>query len=304
MTPASSSSARTSASTAGRSRSRWASRRSSGPGASRHAALGDGDRRRRDRCGADGPPARSRDAVRRLRLLRLGPPRHRRRQAALPRRDADPDRAPAAIRRRLLRRPVPLAEPRELLCAHPRPEGRLPGHAADAKGLLVSAIEDANPVLFFEHKHLYRRIKGEVPDERYTIPFGEASVHRAGDDVTVVTWGAMVYTAERGSRPGRGRGRLGRDPRPAHVDPWDSERVLDERAPLLEGARAARGHTHRRLRCGDRCHHRRGGVRAPRRARARMAAPDYPVPFSPALEKAYIPQVDDVAAALLELAAY
>src|SRR2546427_501279 len=70
-----------------------------------------------------------------------------------------------------------------------------PATPADAKGLLVSAIEDPNPVLFFEHKHLYRRIKGEVPDERYTTPIGEARIHREGDDLSVITWGAMVYTA-------------------------------------------------------------------------------------------------------------
>jgi pyruvate/2-oxoglutarate/acetoin dehydrogenase E1 component len=71
-----------------------------------------------------------------------------------------------------------------------------PATPEDAKGLLISAIEDPNPVLFFEHKHLYRRIKGEVPNERYTTPIGEARVHREGTDVTVITWGAMVYTAE------------------------------------------------------------------------------------------------------------
>src|SRR5207302_11508422 len=70
-----------------------------------------------------------------------------------------------------------------------------PATPADANGLIVAAIEDPNPVLFFEHKHLYRRIKGEVPDERYTTPIGEARIHQAGDDVTVVTWGAMIYTA-------------------------------------------------------------------------------------------------------------
>src|SRR5580765_8040931 len=70
-----------------------------------------------------------------------------------------------------------------------------PATPEDAKGLIVAAIEDPNPVLFFEHKHLYRRIKAEVPDERYTTPIGEARIHRAGDDVTVVTWGAMVHTA-------------------------------------------------------------------------------------------------------------
>src|SRR3989304_1138239 len=70
-----------------------------------------------------------------------------------------------------------------------------PATPEDAKGLLVSAIEDPNPVLFFEHKHLYRRIKAEVPDERYTVPIGKARTHREGADVSVITWGAMVYTA-------------------------------------------------------------------------------------------------------------
>src|SRR5215469_13043122 len=71
-----------------------------------------------------------------------------------------------------------------------------PATPADAKGLIIAAIEDPNPVLYFEHKHLYRRIKGEVPDTDYTTPFGKARVHRSGSDLTIVTWGAMVYTAD------------------------------------------------------------------------------------------------------------
>src|SRR5256714_10510905 len=60
-----------------------------------------------------------------------------------------------------------------------------PSTPEDAKALLVSAIRDPNPVLYFEHKHLYRRIKAEVTDERYTTPIGDARIHRAGDHVTV-----------------------------------------------------------------------------------------------------------------------
>src|ERR671912_1785644 len=75
-----------------------------------------------------------------------------------------------------------------------------PATPQDAKGLLASAIEDPNPVLFFEHKHLYRRIKGEVPEERYTVPIGKARTHREGDDVSVITWGAMVYTADEAAK--------------------------------------------------------------------------------------------------------
>jgi 2-oxoisovalerate dehydrogenase E1 component beta subunit len=71
-----------------------------------------------------------------------------------------------------------------------------PATPEDAKGLLATAIEDPNPVLYFEHKHLYRRLKAEVPEERYTIPFGEARTHREGEDISVITWGAMVHTAD------------------------------------------------------------------------------------------------------------
>src|SRR3954453_3203391 len=68
-----------------------------------------------------------------------------------------------------------------------------PATPEDAKGLLASAIQDPNPCLYFEHKHLYRRIKAEVPDERYSTPIGKARLHQEGSDLTVVTWGAMVY---------------------------------------------------------------------------------------------------------------
>ena len=141
-----------------------------------------------------------------------------------------------------------------------------PSTPEDAKGLLVSAIADANPVLFFEHKHLYRRIKGEVPDERYETPFGKARVHRAGDDIVVVTWGAMVYTADGGGRDRRRGRHLGRGARPPHPDPVGPRGSARERAPHLQGARAARGHAHGWLRGRDRGHGRRGGVRASRRA--------------------------------------
>src|SRR4249919_4142399 len=70
-----------------------------------------------------------------------------------------------------------------------------PSTPADAKGLLIESIRDPNPVLYFEHKHLYRRIKAEVPEEEYTVPFGVARTARDGDDLTLVTWGAMVHTA-------------------------------------------------------------------------------------------------------------
>ena len=177
-----------------------------------------------------------------------------------------------------------------------------PATPEDAKGLLVSAIEDPNPVLFFEHKHLYRRIKGEVPDERYTTPIGQARIHRAGEDISVITWGAMVYTANEAAS------RLD-DVSVEIVDlrtvlPWDKEAVL---ASVRKTSKVLVLHEDTRT----------GGFGAEIAATIaeeafedldapvkRITAPDSPVPFSPSLEAAFIPQVDDVAAGLRELADY
>src|ERR671930_450718 len=69
-----------------------------------------------------------------------------------------------------------------------------PSTPEDAKGLLTAAIRDPNPVLVMEHKHLYRRVKGEVPEEAYVTPF-RARVAREGADLTVIAYGAMVHAA-------------------------------------------------------------------------------------------------------------
>jgi 2-oxoisovalerate dehydrogenase E1 component beta subunit len=176
-----------------------------------------------------------------------------------------------------------------------------PATPEDAKGLIISAIEDPNPVLFFEHKHLYRRIKGEVPEERYTVPIGKARLHQEGDDLTVVTWGAMVYTAEEAAKQV--------DASVEIVDlrtvmPWDKDAVLGsvrKTSKVLV--------LHEDTRTGG-----FGGEIAATIAEEafedldapvkRIAAPDTPVPFSPVLEKAFIPQVDDVVRGLKELIEY
>jgi 2-oxoisovalerate dehydrogenase E1 component beta subunit len=179
-----------------------------------------------------------------------------------------------------------------------------PATPADAKGLLIEAIQDPNPVLYFEHKHLYRRIKDEVPDERYTVPFGEARVHREGDDLSVITWGAMVYTADEAAQ------KLEEEDISVEIldlrtlAPWDKEAVLrsvekTSKALVLHedtltggfGAEIAATIAQEAFENLD----------APVR---RVAAPDTPVPFAPVLEKAFIPQVDDVVAGLRELAEY
>jgi pyruvate/2-oxoglutarate/acetoin dehydrogenase E1 component len=171
-----------------------------------------------------------------------------------------------------------------------------PATPEDAKGLLVSAIEDPNPVLYFEHKHLYRRIKGEVPEERYTTPFGQARVHREGDDVTVVTWGAMVYTADEAAKQLESDGVSIEIVDLRTIIPWD-------KASVLESVRKTSKVLvlHEDTRTGG-----FGGEIAATIAEEgfedldapvrRIGAPDTPVPYSPPLEKAFIPQVEDVAA--------
>ena len=68
-----------------------------------------------------------------------------------------------------------------------------PASAYDAKGLIKASIRDNNPVIFFEHKYLYRRIKEEIPDEDYIVPLGKARVAREGHDLSIITYAAMVY---------------------------------------------------------------------------------------------------------------
>jgi pyruvate/2-oxoglutarate/acetoin dehydrogenase E1 component len=179
-----------------------------------------------------------------------------------------------------------------------------PATPADAKGLLIEAIHDPNPVLYFEHKHLYRRIKDEVPDDRYTVPFGEARTHREGDDISLITWGAMVYTADEAAQKLEGDGVSVEILDLRTLSPWDKDAVLrsvekTSKALVLHedtltggfGAEiaatiAAEGFEN---------------LDAPVQ---RIAAPDTPVPFSPPLEKAFIPQVEDVVAGVKELAEY
>ena len=179
-----------------------------------------------------------------------------------------------------------------------------PATPEDAKRLLISAIEDPNPVLYFEHKHLYRRIKTEVSEERYTTPIGKARTHKEGTDISVITWGAMVYTAEEAAQQLENDGVSVEIIDLRTIMPWD-------KAAVLESARK----TSKVLVLHEDTH--TGGFGAEIAATVaeeafedldgpvrRITAPDTPVPFSPPLEKAFIPQVEDVVKGLRELAEY
>jgi 2-oxoisovalerate dehydrogenase E1 component beta subunit len=160
-------------------------------------------------------------------------------------------------------------------------------------------------VLYFEHKHLYRRIKGEVPDGEHTVEFGQARVHREGTDLTVVTYGAMVYTAEEAAAAVSEKDGTSVEIVDLRtVTPWDREGVLASVAKTSKvivlhedthtsgfGAEIAATIAEEAFELLD------GPV-------VRVTAPDTPVPFSPPLEKAFLPQVADVVAAIEKLSAY
>lgn len=86
--------------------------------------------------------------------------------------------------------------PEAYYCHMPGMKVVMPSRPCNAKGLLVSAIRDPDPVIFFEPKRIYRAIKEEVPEEEYTIPLEKAEIVQEGDDVTVISWGAMVKTVK------------------------------------------------------------------------------------------------------------
>jgi 2-oxoisovalerate dehydrogenase E1 component beta subunit len=179
-----------------------------------------------------------------------------------------------------------------------------PSTPEDAKGLIISAIEDPNPVLFFEHKHLYRRIKADVPDERYTTPIGKARIAQEGSDLSVITWGAMVHTALEAAQQLDGDGVSVEIVDLRTILPWDKEAVLESARKtskvlvLHEDTRTGGFGAEIAATLAEEAFE---DLDAPVK---RITAPDTPVPFSPVLEKAYLPQVEDVVAGLRELAEY
>jgi len=177
-----------------------------------------------------------------------------------------------------------------------------PSTAEDAKGLIVSAIRDPNPVVYMEHKNLYRRVKGEVPEGAYETPIGEARLAREGDDLTVITYGAMVHTALEATDDIEGASIEVLDLR--SLVPLDREAVLrsvrktSKVVVLQEANRACGAAAEVCALIGEEAFEDLDGPVV------RVSAPDVPVPFSPPLERAVLPQVDDVKEACRELLAY
>jgi pyruvate/2-oxoglutarate/acetoin dehydrogenase E1 component len=176
-----------------------------------------------------------------------------------------------------------------------------PSTAPDAKGLLHAAVHDPNPVCFMEHKHLYRRIRGDVPEGVFETPF-TARVARPGSDLVVIAYGAMVHTALEATEELDGASIEVLDLR--SLVPLDEEAILqsvercskvlivdEANAMCAAGAQVAAVIAERGFESLD------GPV-------MRVAAPDVPIPFSPPLEQAVLPSVDRVREVCRELLAY
>jgi 2-oxoisovalerate dehydrogenase E1 component beta subunit len=169
-----------------------------------------------------------------------------------------------------------------------------PATAYDAKGLIKAAIRDNDPVLFFEHKALYRRVKEELPGEDYTVPIGKARVAREGRDLSIISYGAMVWTALEAAETLAAEG--------ASVEVVDLRTLL----PLdREAVCATAKKTSKVLLLHEDT--RTGGMAGELAATiaesvfehldgpiVRVTAPDTPVPFSPPLEEAFLPNAAKV----------
>jgi 2-oxoisovalerate dehydrogenase E1 component beta subunit len=179
-----------------------------------------------------------------------------------------------------------------------------PSTAHDAKGLIKSAIRDDDPVLFFEHKYLYRRVKESLPAEEFVVPIGKAIVRRAGRDVSIITYGAMVWVALDAATALEAEGI------DAEVVDLRTLLPLDEETILASVARTGKAIIlHEATRTGgigaevaavlsEKCFEHLDGPLV------RVTAPDTPVPFAPGMEAFFLPNVDKVRRAARALVSY
>ena len=187
-----------------------------------------------------------------------------------------------------------------LLTAVPGLKVAIPSNARDAKGLLIQAIRDDDPVMFFEHKALYPR-RDEVPDGAYTIPFGEASLLREGGDVTVVALGRMVVFAEKAVDAVAADGIRCDLVDPRTTSPLDEDTILeslestgrlvvvDESNPRCSVAADIAALAASR------------GFRSLKAPVVQITAPHAPVPFARELERAYVPGPARIEAGIREV---
>ena len=179
-----------------------------------------------------------------------------------------------------------------------------PSTAYDAKGLLKAAIRDDDPVLFFEHKFLSRRVKEALPAGDWIVPIGQAAVRREGRDLSILTYGAMVWTALEAARTLEAEGIDAEVVDLRTLFPLDEETILasvgkTNKAILLHEATRTGGiGAEIAAVLAERCFEHLDGPLV------RVTAPDTPVPFAPGLEEFFLPNAEKVCRAARALAAY
>jgi 2-oxoisovalerate dehydrogenase E1 component beta subunit len=179
-----------------------------------------------------------------------------------------------------------------------------PSTPYDAKGLLKAAIRDPNPVIYFEHKFLYRRLKAVLPEEDYIVPIGKAEVRKTGADISVITYGAMVHLALEAAASLEKEGIDLEVIDLRTLIPLDKDAVFES---IRKTSKAIVLHEDTKT----------GGIGAEIAALLaeecfdsldgpilRVTAPDTPVPFSTPLEEFFLPKVSDLVGAARKLAAY
>ena len=170
-----------------------------------------------------------------------------------------------------------------------------PATAYDAKGLIKASIRDNDPVIFLEHKYLYRSIKEDLPTDDYTVPLGEAKVQRQGEDLSIITYGWMVHVAIEAAEQLAGEGISVEVVDLRTLMPLDRQTILDSckktsKAILLHEDTLTGGLGGELA--GIIAEHAFDYLDGPL---VRIAAPDTPVPFSGPLEQAFLPDRDEIA---------
>ncbi len=183
----------------------------------------------------------------------------------------------------------------------------VPSTTYDAKGLMKAAIRDNNPVLYLEHKLLYRQpeLREELPEEDYVVPLGKAITRRSGEDMTILTYGAMVHTCLKAAQA-----LSDEDHTEAEVIDLRSLVPLDREAIMQSVKRTNKvlivhedtltggiGAELAAILAEDLFEYLDGPI-------TRVAAPDTPFPYAPQLEEAFLPNTEKVLAAARKLAAY
>jgi 2-oxoisovalerate dehydrogenase E1 component beta subunit len=192
-----------------------------------------------------------------------------------------------------------------MFCGVPGLKVVVPSTPYDAKGLLISAVRDPDPVLFFEHKRAYRSVKGEVPDEEYTVPLGTAAVVREGDDIAIFTYGIMVHTALEAAD------RLAADGFECEVVDLRSLRPLDREAIIASARKCGKVMVAQEPNLAVSISSEVAAIVAEECFEyldapvMRIGGPEIPaMPFAHALEEFYLVTPDKLEAALRKLAAY